>query len=237
VWLANAGYSEESYASILLFDPARLGEPGFELLDRYTVKRHVAALAILDDRYIVGWTWGTKNFLVIDTRTGEVVIRPNPMVGSADYIDVQDCKHWHGSHILCNGVYRYEASLDAPDVPLPEQALRDPDRDTLRVRLGRLQLLEVDASKFPEVDIRLRGYAKMRLPGSDEPTIDLGRRIYRVDADGNEQHLVENDYGGYKLHKPLTYEGMVVSPDRQHIYFLPADLPGAKLIRMRLGQP
>jgi hypothetical protein len=46
--------------------------------------------------------------------------------------------------------------------------------------------------------------------------------------------LIDNDYGGYVLPKPLSYERMTLDRERRYIYFLPEDLPSAKLIRMRL---
>lgn len=239
VWVGNAGYAGDTYARVMLFDPTRIGEVnGADALARSDVQlpRHTNSVALLGDRYLFSPTWGSKNFAILDARgEAEPAIIANPFHDSDDHVDIQDCIEWRTPYVVCSGNRAFYASPDAPDIPLPRDITGEVKRDALRVRLGRVQVLRVDTAHFPKVSIELVGYIKARLPRHREPQKNLGLRKYRYDAEGNQEYLAHNDYGGgYTLVTTLTYEGFAVDPSGEYVYFVPDDLPASKLVRLRL---
>ena len=240
VWVGNSVYAPNSYSHVMLFDPAAIGsgKTARELAKQtIAVSDHASALALVDGRYLISPNWGSESFIIIDLENPQSPITvANPLRDTRDAASLQDCDGWQGSQVICDGNVVYEVDPSVPDQPLDQTRLNDPDRDTIRVRLGRLQVLKFDVSRYPHVAIELTGQIPGVLAGDTEPRIDLGIRRYRYDSDGKQVILEYNDYGGHVLAVPLTYEGMAVDPARQYVYFVPSDLPAGKLIRMRLDR-
>ena len=214
VWVANAVYSAESHTRLIL-----LGDHNQTLRSIELPNEHVGAIALLRERFIVGWTWDSKHVVVVDLEDAGArpVTVPNPLLDTEQLVAIQDCYPWDDDHILCSGMYKYTTGEGA---------------DEIRHRLGRLQLLRVELSRLPRVDVHHVGYVTADFGAG--PTAQLGARRYRIDDDDVEVQLQENDYGGYRTPSELTHEGMTLSLDRQHVYFVPDDLPEGKMLRMAL---
>ncbi|MCG8420756.1 MAG: hypothetical protein MJE77_22780 [Proteobacteria bacterium] len=238
VWVSNAGYAGNTRAHLMLLDPADIGSGSLARAKRKIVVpgRHTNSVALVNDRYAVAPTWGSQDWTVIDVEDGRrQVTFANPLVGTRDQIDYQDCVRWPGPYVVCGGNWSFEADPAHPYTPLAKQKLNDPERNTVRMRVGRIQVLRFDVDRFPEVNVQLVGYWSAVLPGRDSPSTELGVRKYRYDQNRNKVMLLYNDYGGgYTLPLTLTYEGMAMDAAREYIYFVPADLPDGRLIRMRL---
>ena len=217
VWVANAVYTAKSHTRLVL-----VGSDN-EILQSVDVPaEHVGAIALVRERYMVGWTWDSKHVVVIDLGDGPAapVVLPNPLLDSDDLVAIQDCYTWDDEHVLCSGMYKYTAGDGA---------------DEVRHRVGRLQLLHIDVSNFPRVTVRHIGY--MSADFGDGPTAQIGLRSYRVDENDEDVQLHENDYGGYVTHAELTHEAMTLSSDRRYMYFVPDDLPNGKMLRFTLRVP
>jgi hypothetical protein len=145
---------------------------------------------------------------------------PNPLLDTEDLVAIQDCYTWDDDHVLCSGMYKYATGQGD---------------DEVKHRIGRLQLLRIDVSGFPEVSVQHTGY--MPADFGAGPTAEIGVRRYRVDENDEDVFLNENEYGGYVTHAELTHEGMTLSADRTYMYFVPDDLPEGKMIRMTVGAP
>lgn len=236
VWVANATYAPDTYAHLFLLDPRQMAA---QPAGGVRVPNHIGTVMSIG-RFVLGWSWASRQVVVADTaRAGaedSYVLLPHPRLDSGDHVDLQDCSRWSDTRVLCGGVYSFEASPDAPDVPLPKHHGMD-KHALVHVRIGRVQILDIDVTRYPDVELRVAGYLRARLPGRGEAGRDLGVRRYRYDESGEQVPLVDNDYGGYISQRPLTYEGMALDRDHRYIYFLPDDLPAGKLIRMRLDRP
>lgn len=236
VWLANSTYAPDTYAHMFLLDPENIGGDG-PVRNYVSVRSHIGAVMLVDDRYLLGWSWASRNLIVAElSGSGKSIMTPHPRLDTDDHIDIQDCNRWSGTLVLCSGVHSYEASPDAPDVPLDGDKLTDAKRDTIRIREGRIQILDVDVTEFPSVVVKVVGTLRAKLSDKAEASETIGVEKYRQGADGKRKSMAENDYAGYQSAHALPYEGMAVSADHKYIFFLPDDVPGGQLIRMRLTQ-
>lgn len=93
---------------------------------------------------------------------------------------------------------------------------------------GRADLIEIRGDRFASLEFRLRGHFAFR-EKSGGVTRDLGTRFYLPGSN--------NRYGNYKSQKPLTYEGLALDRESDSLYFLPDDVPKAKLLRYHFRQP
>lgn len=239
VWMANAVYTSDSYAALLLIRPEAIGTGDRAALvaREIRVNDHVGALSMLGSRYLVALTWGGRRFIVIDLENGDQqAVVQNPFLGTEHEMGLQDCDRWNETTILCGGTFRYWASQDMPEVPLTEEERMDPARNPVFVRKGRLQQLRFDVTRFPDVEVEVAGYLMGALSPEAEPSMDLGRSMLRTNPDGSQDYLLENDYGEYQLHLPLPYEAVGFDPDMEHVYFVPQDLPAGRMIRMTLAR-
>lgn len=236
VWVANAAYAPNTYSHMYLIDPEKLSNEG-PVRNFASVKSHIGAVMRIDERYLLGWSWASRNLVISDlSGSGRSSMTPHPALDTDDHVDIQDCTHWQGTQVLCGGYFKYEVRPEAPDERLSADQLSDPARDTIRVGEGRVQIFDIDVSQFPQVTAKLVGTIRGKLNRKAEASVNLGVGKYRIDAQGRPQPLAENNYGGYKSVKPVSYEAMTLGPDRRYIYFLPDDLPAGKLIRMRLTE-
>jgi hypothetical protein len=236
VWVANSVYAPDSYSALLLIRPDMIGQgaPAALVAREIPVSDHVGALSLVHGRYLVGASWGATRFVIVDLDANhQPVSIDNPLLGSEHEISLQDCDRWDATTMLCGGSYRYRASPDTPDIPLPHDDLVDPGRDTVRVARGRVQRLRIDVARFPAIDVEVTGYLTAALWPGALPGMDFGIRVVREDENGDHD-LVRNDYGGYRTPLPLTSEGMALDLAGQHMYFLPADIPSGWLVRMKL---
>lgn len=68
-------------------------------------------------------------------------------------------------------------------------------------------------------------------------SIDFGISMAYRPASGGEEVVTSNDYDGYRTSLTLPNEAMGLDPARQHVYFIPADVPAGKLVRMEIQEP
>lgn len=241
IWVASAVYASDTYSELLLIRPGEIGQGDPEALvaREIPVSDHVGALSLLEGRYLVGLTWSARRVVVVDIEgEHEPVSIDNPFLQTEHDVGIQDCDRWSTDTMLCGGTYRYTASPENPDVPLTaEELAANPDRDTVFVRRGRLQLLRIDVARFPEVDVQVAGYVTSDVLPDRPPSIDVGMSIEYRHASGDREDLVVNDYDGYRTPLTLPNEAMALDPTRQHVYFIPGDVPIGKLVRLTIQEP
>lgn len=237
VWVANSVYDDETYTNIMLLDPKRFGvaaDRAGAVLREQAIAKGVSAVTVLDDRYLFSSNWAGKS-LGVFARDGSIepAIIPNPFLGTKDHIFIEDCARWVPPYVICGGEYKFKAHLDTPDISLAAGAPTTPE--TLRVRQGRLQILRVDTSSLPGFRVELVGFMQARFTADAPVTTLLGTRSYQVDSAGREIPRSVNQYGAHRTPRSLPMEGIAIDPERRYMYFLPDDLPHARLIRMRLA--
>ena len=241
-WVGNAVYDRDTYSRITLLSAADIGTGEALSRARRTIdvpRGHTSAIAVIKQRYMISPLWGSRTFLVLDMQgDGQQLTIPNPWVDTADHVQLQDCTEWQNTYMICNGNWEYVVDPANPDVPLHGEQATALGLEAVRVRHGRIQVLQFDVSDFPRnVSVELIGYIQGVLPGREKPGINFGDRKYQYDEDGQKKTLIYNDYRGFVTPTTITHEAMAVDPEREYLYFVPADIPGGKLIRMRLGLP
>ena len=241
-WVGNAAYARDTYSRVALLRVADIGSGAALSRAKRTIEvpgYHTSALAVVQGRYMISPVWASRAFRVIDLQgDGQQITIPSPLADTDDHVQLQDCTRWQGPYIVCNGNREYVVDPAAPEVPLYGDKAKALGRKAVRMRHGRVQVLRFDVSEFPNnVTVELLGYMSAILPGRDKPSINLGDRKYRYDENGEKEPLIHNDYNGYILPITLTHEAMAVDPNREHIYFVPNDIPEGKLIRMRIRSP
>ena len=152
--------------------------------------------------------------ILIDIRSGEFQRRDRPASPTVAY---QDCDRFDERHILCAGGQTPEGSWY-------------PHRN------GVLHLLKTDGNSFKTLKVTLtKGLAwAPQLEGTLSDKFG-SRRFVSIETLGDIEIDEENLYGDYATPRPLTNGGMALGPNKEYIYFLPDDLPRAKLIRFKLG--
>lgn len=240
IWVASAVYASDTYSELLLLRPEEIGQGDRTALVARTipVSDHVGALSLIEGRYLVGVSWSARRFVVVDLEgEHEPVSVVNPFLLGEHDVGIQDCDRWSADTMLCGGTFRYEARPETPDVPLTPEEVADPDLDTLFVRRGRLQQLRIDVARFPEVELEVAGYVQTDILPERQLSIDFGISMAYRPASGGEEVVTSNDYDGYRTSLTLPNEAMGLDPARQHVYFIPADVPAGKLVRMEIQEP
>jgi hypothetical protein len=240
IWVASAVYASDTYSELLLIRPEEIGQgdPAALVERAIPVSDHVGALSLIEGRYLVGASWSTRRFVMVDVEgEHEPVSVANPFLQGEHDIAIQDCDRWSADTMLCGGTFRYEARPETPDVPLTPEEAADPDLDTLFVRRGRLQQLRVDVARFPEVELEVVGYMQTDMLPERPSSIDFGITMIYRPASGAEEVVTTNDYDGYRTPLTLLNEAMGLDPVRQHVYFIPEDVPVGKLVRMAIQEP
>lgn len=203
---ANSTYGPEGYSQFRLFDPQTMSLR--QLLT--PIPEHLGAVAPLLGRYLVGLTWNSEAFLVVDSKTGSWKKYPNNLV---EHVDYQECEAVNDRTLLCTGNTRMPSTS-------PEYYF------------GRGHFIEVSGDDLNSFEFRLKNllYAKGPMGrGVRWGNRNLGTILLK------NPFASPNRYGDYQTPETLTFEGMAIDREERFIYFLPADIPGGKLIRYRLN--
>ncbi|MBI2982438.1 MAG: hypothetical protein HYY44_09175 [Deltaproteobacteria bacterium] len=119
VWLALSVYGPRSYSRIKQFN----------------IPDHLGAVVPLRGNLIVGLTWGSQEFLVLDTNSGEWRRYPNKLPEQVDY---QECDALAKSLFICSGNLI--------------------DREWfLKRRIGKIHILELQGDHFDSFHFVLKG--------------------------------------------------------------------------------
>jgi hypothetical protein len=122
--VAVAEYRPASSTIVVAVDARTL-----EVTERFAVDDHLGAVAVLDDASLVGFTWGSREFLWFDPDGAPTGRAPNP----SHFVDHQDVQVLPGGALLCSGV----AGLAVPGggVQLGGVAVVDTASGAIRVEL------------------------------------------------------------------------------------------------------
>lgn len=223
VWVANAVYGGPgSYSTIAAYDPKTLKDA--KGTKRFSLPYHIGWLAIFDHRFLVGETWGGLLLAVIDMKTGERSVLPNPnrdqpgVWTELTHVGFDDCTGVGKEIAICGGAWFHNGYGSGR-----------------MVRSGRLYLLRGSGKTLK--DFRFKAlyplWIQLRAHPPSSPTFHFGERIYTYREGLGDRDERMNEYGDEKMPIPLTNNGITLGPKKRSIYFLPNDLPGAKLIRYR----
>jgi hypothetical protein len=178
-----------------------------KIVSKFSVPNHLGALARFGATELIGPTWASFSWLGFDL--ADESRQPLSIQKKLEEaIDYQDCSAFDSNSVLCGGNLKLEGEV--------------------KKRFGRLNLLHLSEDRI----LTQQGEVRMER-GNRKFTTELGRREYQIEQ-GMEKDSNANQYGDYQSYLSLTNNGMSLSEDKQFIYFLPDDLPSAKLIRYRL---
>ncbi len=214
LWLATAVYDPDTYALLHLLRWEGSAPPEAER-PPLPVRDHVGTVGhFLRGRLVLGIAWGTRIHL-FDLATG----RARSLESGLD-VEYQDCDSWTEREIVCAGY----------------QTRREQAEDgEWQVQTGFLDVLALEGEGFETWRLKkVLGIPARAINGKPLPAFELGQGRFRYREGSGDIEAVRNRYGDYESYLPLTNNGMAVSPDRRHVYFLPDDLPGARLIRFEL---
>ncbi len=214
LWVANAVYGWDSYTHLLLLDPDTL-EP-IPKHQPLAVHDHLGFVATTAGPFLWSFNWGKEpRMIIIDPSTGKTRWRPRPVPNNIAY---QDCDNLDEHTILCAG-----------GMKLPNSWY--PQRD------GVLHMLSVSGNELDYLKVYHTETLVWRPKFAEKVSSKFGSRSFvSVETIGDIEMDESNYYGDYTTPLPLTNAGMAVGPNKKYIYFLPDDLPHARLIRFELSK-
>lgn len=212
LWLANAVYGHDSYTHVHLIDPKTL-KP-YPNRTPIALKEHVGFIATTKENFLWGFNWGqTPQMILIDPQTGRTRKENRPVSPLVAY---QDCDRLNKDLIVCAGGEQIPGSWYAH-------------------RNGILHILETSGTDFDDFAVHYKDTLYWLPKSSKRVSSKFGIRSFvSVEKLGDIEMDKMNRYGHYLTPLPLTNAGMAIGQKKRYIYFLPDDLPKAKLIRFEL---
>lgn len=211
LWVSNAVYGPNTYSRLRRLDPHTLRPEGGE--HAMAVRDHLGAVLALPHHLLLTSAWGDpKNFRLFDMENKRSRLLS---LSTDDVVHYQDCDRWDTQTILCVGKQVHTTGI-------------------MHENRGRLHAIHIKGDSYDDLALEDRGAIEWHQADRLD-TIDLGQRLYYyIEGLGDIEQGPLNHYGDFQTTASLGQEGFAVGPDHDYVYFLPADLPAGKLIRMRL---
>ena len=163
---------------------------------------------------LLGIDWEARVYLA------ELATGRSKWLESGFDVEYQDCDVWSERTIACGGYQKGQLKENGAE---------------WEAETGHLDLLMLEGESFETWRVvKVGGIAARGIDGSASPTLELGRQQWRYEEGRGDIDAHTNRYGDTSTPLTLTNNGMAVSPDRKYVYFLPADLPQARLVRFAL---
>lgn len=212
LWVANAVYSWDSYTHLHLLNPVTLEPVNGQR--PIAVKEHLGFVAPSKGDFLWSFNWGNSPLMIlIDPHTRRIRKVKRPVPPSIAY---QDCDQLDQSTILCAGGKRL------PESWYPQQN-------------GILHMLKTYGADFDSMEVRHTETLVWNPDLAKKTSSKFGSRSFvSIETLGDIEMAGLNYYGDHETPLPLTNAGMAIGPNKRYIYFIPDDLPAAKLIRFEL---
>lgn len=214
LWVSNAVYGPKSYSHLRQLDPQTLRPKASQ--PTVAIRDHLGTVLGLSKHLVLSTAWGSPHtFRLIDTKNKRSRIL---QLATDDEVHYQDCDLWDAKTFFCVGN-------------------RVRERGFLHEARGRLHVIHINGQGYEDLELNHGGGVVWRRTDRLD-SLDLGERLfYYIEGIGDVEQGPLNKYGEFRTPLPLSQEGFAVSPDQHYVYFLPADLPRGKLIRMTLQRP
>ncbi len=211
IWLTPSVYGPKSSAHFRKYNIDR----GRFMKEFWHVPDHSGLVLPLDNNIIVGVTWGSKEFLALDTKTGQYKLYENTL---PELVDYQDSTRLSSNIFLCGG-----------------KAITKTWNS--RIHTGRIHVLHINGSSYDKLSFELMGFVRMKNVNEDMRDLGVVEYVYK-DYKGTIQEIkaIKSTYAGVETNVTLPHEGMSLDPEKQWLYFVPQDLPDAKLFRYKISK-